>query len=502
MSQRKSQIPNSSLPPSQRSDTFFQIPEITAGNFEDELEAAVTLEDHELVLEILDKAPNFYKKKVEYSLLRATSLMSLGQSDQALDLLLKLEKTQQNYLPLYLPLAFICMENDWPGSALRAALRVRKSRAIDPETQELVENIISEATSMITAEAKNESLPFEKMQRATIQNEKAQIAFAKHRFSEVIHFTKEAIKIAPNWTPPQNNLAQALFFSGKVNEAIQITENVLAQDPDNLFALEKMVIYLFGAGNINRASEYAARFAAFSDDFEVDSDEMKRLISILALVEDTSSLWKLAQRFADEDATSLSVRTWHILAVSAARTGEMSVAIKLMEKIDKEIIRKSEILFLDDLRRVNAQPKSSLKWLPPFYPNLEIYLIPPIIAELEAIFDNAPEEMTAVAQKKLDNLFIKYPFLMPVIKLAILNSETNDFACTILVNLLSFNEDEELYRFAFSQTGSLSARMNVLKILFQHDRYTGPNLVRLWDESIQDWCEVKLVFQKIVKSFI
>ena len=253
------------------------------------------------------------------------------------------------------------MEKEWPGSALKAAKQALKSHNLVPESRNLLEVIIKEATSMITAEAEDAKLPFEKMQRATIQNEKAQLEFNRYNFSATIHFAKEALRIAPNWTPPQNNLAQALFFSGKMDEAISLTEDVLSRDPQNLFALEKMVIYLFGAEQTQRMHEFATQFASFSDDLSADTIEIERLIYILALVQDTPSLWKLAQRFAEEDPNAFYNRTWHVLSVAAAREGKWTSALDLMEKIDEDKAQLSEKEFLEDLRICVSQQKIYIK---------------------------------------------------------------------------------------------------------------------------------------------
>lgn len=492
-----SHIPKSSLPPSQRSNPIFQIPEITEFNYEAELDKALAAEDYERVHAVLDQAPNSYKRKPEFDLMRATTYTSLGRDDEALDLLLELEKKKQNYLPIYLPLALIFMEKEWPGSALKSAKQALKSHNLNPEGRAFLEVIVKEATRMITAEAEEAKLSFDKMHRATIQNEKAQLAFNKYNFSATIHFAKEASKIAPNWTPPQNNLAQALFFSGKMNEAISLTEVVLSRDPQNLFALEKMVIYLFGAEQTLRMHEFVTQFAALSDDLRADSIEIERLIFILALVQDTPTLWKLAQRFAEEDPNVFYNRTWHVLSVAAAREGNWSSALDLMEKIDEAEAQLSEKEFLEDLRNYVSQQKPTLDWMPPFYPSVDIYLIPPILTELETVINNSRDEISPSQQSSLDNLFKKYPFLFPVIKLAIWQPQLHDLCANILVNLKAFDGVEELTRFAFSQTGSLDVRMRVLNLLYQKDRYQAPKKVRLWDEAIQNWREMSTVFQKI-----
>ena len=82
-------------------------------------------------------------------------------------------------------------------------------------------------------------------------------------------------------------------------------------------------------------------------------------------------------------------------------------------------------------------------------------------------------------------------------KLAIWQPQLNDLCVNILVNLKAFDGVEELTRFAFSQTGSLDARMRVLNLLYQKDRYQAPKKVRMWVEAIQEWREMSTVFQKI-----
>jgi tetratricopeptide (TPR) repeat protein len=57
--------------------------------------------------------------------------------------------------------------------------------------------------------------------------------------------------------------------------------------------------------------------------------------------------------------------------------------------------------------------------------------------------------------------------------------------------------DEEILRFAFSQAGNLAARLNALFLLKQFGRYTGPAVVKIWDEEQKYWREVELSTQQI-----
>ena len=85
--------------------------------------------------------------------------------------------------------------------------------------------------------------------------------------------------------------------------------------------------------------------------------------------------------------------------------------------------------------------------MPPFYPSVDIFLIPPILTELETIIKDFKTEITPAQQSKLDNLFEKYPFLFPAMKLAIWQPQLNELCVNILVNLKAFDGVEEFNPF-------------------------------------------------------
>ncbi|MBE0697862.1 MAG: hypothetical protein IH586_13150, partial [Anaerolineaceae bacterium] len=180
-------------------------PRITADNFEQELDEALEAGDYTRALEVLDAAPRWMKKQPEIALIRATVILGLGQDREALHIFRDLERKNPRFAPLYLPLTFFYMEQECPAHALQAAKRARSDRDITEEAATSLNETVEEATAYIQNSAEELGISFETMQRACIFHEQALLAILENNLPGVDHFSREAIKIAPNWNPPHNN---------------------------------------------------------------------------------------------------------------------------------------------------------------------------------------------------------------------------------------------------------------------------------------------------------
>lgn len=172
---------------------------------EPELEAALSAGDGARAMEIIDSVPRGMRRHPEFMLINATVLLMLGDDQQAFQLLRDIERKHPRFMPLYLTLALFYMDREWPAHALQAAKRAQSDRDLNDEGRATLAEMIEEATAFIQYYATKLDLPFEAMQRACVMNERAQMAMDENKLSEVEHFCREAIKIAPNWNPPHNN---------------------------------------------------------------------------------------------------------------------------------------------------------------------------------------------------------------------------------------------------------------------------------------------------------
>jgi tetratricopeptide (TPR) repeat protein len=494
---RKKSI-GSSFPISQPSNLRIEPAKIPAEDIDQTLEDALESEDYDGALEALDAAPRWMQKKPEFMLIRATVLMSLGEDQEAFQLLRELERKNPRLTALYLPLSMFYMDREWPAHALQAAKRALSDRDLTEEARASLDELIVEATAMLQFIVKELGLPFETVQRACTFHEQAQIAMDENKFSEVEHFSKEAIKIAPNWNSPHNNRARALYFSGKTADAIAISEAVLARDAVNTYALQSLAIYHFGLNQLEKAREYATRLEELFKKFPKDGLEIEQLITVLALVEDTPALWKIAKRYLDAPSESLFGRSWQCLAVAAVRSGKWKEALSLLEKANEEELLPTGQSLLDELSEIANQRQPRLAWMPPAYPGADILFHPKVLAEWESLLRNVKEDTLSPSQKrKFDALFQKYPFMVAAMKCLLWDEKSCEMAAEVLGMMESPDADAEILRFALSDTGDREARLNAIMTLIQSGRYTGPKIVNIWFEDLEEWREIELNTQRI-----
>ena len=485
------------LPIQQPSNRHPEPSKIPATDIEQELEAALEAGDDTRALEALDAAPRWMKRQPEFMLLRASVLLSLGNDQEALQILHEIERKNPRLMGLYLPLSMLYMDQDWPAHALQAAKRASSDRGLTDADRTSLEQLIEEATAFLQPLAARFGLPFETMQKACCFNEQAQMAMNENKLFEADTFSKEAIKIAPNWNPSHNNRAQALYFIGKTTEAIAVSEAVLAREAENTFALQALVIYHLGLNQPEKAQDYANRLEKLSKKFPADSLEIEQIITALALVEDTSALWKIAKRYLEAPFETLSGRSWQCLAVAAIRSGKGKDALRLIQKINEEELSPSAKLLLDELEKIVNRRQPHLVWMPPAYPGADLFLHPKVVAEWDALQQNFSGPSSPSQKHKLDSFFQKYPCMIVALKRLLWEESSHLIALQTLCQIDIPEADAEILRFALSQTGSQETRLHALMILIQTTRYTGPKVVKVWYEDQEEWCDVELNTQKI-----
>jgi tetratricopeptide (TPR) repeat protein len=462
------------------------------------LDAALEAGDDSGALKVLDGAPQWMKRQPEIMLIHSTVLMSLGDDLKALQILREIGRKHPRFTALHLPLSLFYMDQDWPAHALQAAKRALSNRNLTKEDRAILDKLVEEATNYIQDRATENGLSFETMGRACIFDEQAQMAMDENKLSEVEYFSKEAVKIAPNWNPPHNNLAFALFFSGKTTEAISVSEAVLVREVENVSAMRNLVNYHLGLNQPEKAWEYATRLGEMFKKFPANSLEIEEIIMALGMVEDTPTLWKIAKRYLEASSETLFDRSWQCLAVAAVRSGKWKDALRLIEKTNEKDLSGQGKKLLDELKVVAEQRQPSLAWMPPPYPGVDQFFHPKVLTEWEAITHGFNKEaMSPSKKRKLGNFFQKYPCMVAAMKRLLWEEDSCSMALQILMLMETSEADAEILRFALSKTGNCQARIKAMTILVQSGRYTGPKIVKIWHEDRQEWREMELSLQRI-----
>lgn len=478
---------------SSRSQTGFSLED-----FKEELQSALEAGDNSRVLELLDSTPRSLKNQPEFLLFRAAAFFSLGHEQESMRLLLDLERKNPRFIAVYPPLAMLYMNRDCVAHALQAARRGLTDRDLEEEARDTLEQIIHEATDDLHLLATKLGVSTEIMQQGAMFHEKALMAMDENKFMEVDHFAQKAIKLLPEWNPPHNNRALALYFTGKSREAIDILESVLAREADNSFTLRSLVTFYYGLDQIEQARVYANRLAALVPHMPADGLEIEDVITALALVEDTPALWKIAKKYLKQPANTIYGRSWHCLAVAAARCEKWQVALDLMRKANEENeLSPAGESFMDQLVSARRRRPSRLSWTPPEYPGADLYINSKAFLELKTVLHDPSGPSSPTQQRKLENHLQKYPYVKPILKRLLFGEGTYQLAVDILASLNQPDADAEILRFASGQAGDQGARVYAVTALVQAGRYTGPKAIQLWNEDVGEWREIILSTQRI-----
>lgn len=449
----------------------------------------------EQALAQLDKSPAWLKRTPEYLSLRATLLDELGETLEAGSLLREVEQKHPRFFPVYPSLASWYLTQNWPGHTLQTARKALANFDLDADGRELMNTFIKTASAMIQVLADELKVSAEMVEKATLHHERAQMELLQKNYSEVERLTMKALELLPHWNAPRNNLAYVLNLLGRRKEALAETEKVLANDPANVHGLKNAVIVYLGLGQEEKAREFGRRLLELIPLLNNQSNAMDVVISALAMLEDSESLWDIAQRFLRKPQTSLLDYSWHCLGVAAARLSHLKEAKKLLERGLQEA--KEGQTVLDKVNQAIKSGAKRLLWPPPF-PGMEVLLSERMLIELgeiaEKVKDNRP---TANQQRKIDALLEKYPSLPLVFKRMMWNEDFSAAGTNMLAMLNKPEADAEIMRFGLSDWGDNDSRMAALMALVNAGRYSPNAPIRFWDADNGIWCEAQLFTQQI-----
>jgi tetratricopeptide (TPR) repeat protein len=450
----------------------------------------------EQALTQLDDSPAWLQRTPEYLSLRASLLMQYGDMQAGGKILRELERKQPHYFPTYPSLAAWYLQQEWPGHALQTVRKALASFELDDEGKDLMETFVTAASSMIQSLASKLDLPFEAVEQATFHNENAQMELVEQNYSEVERQARKALEFAPHWTAPRNNLAYVLFVLGRRGDAIAEAEKVLASDPVNVHGLKNAAIFHLGSGQEEKARKFAGRLIELIPAMEEESSNVDVAISALAMLEDSESLWEVAQRFIRKPETALLDYSWQSLGVAAARLGHLKEAKKILERGHEEDLEKRETT----LAKVNQAIKSGAKKLlwPPVFPGMEILLSERMLREWTEIAKKVEENRPTENQKrKIDAFLEKYPSILQAFKRMMWNEEISTAGANMLVMLNKPEADAEIMRFGLSDWGDNDSRMEAVMALTNAGRYASETPVHFWDAEKGAWHEVQMFSQKI-----
>jgi tetratricopeptide (TPR) repeat protein len=465
---------------------------------EAELQQAQESGDYDRVIALLDTAPKWMRNQPEFMITRAYTLLSAGEEKEARELLHTIAKKYPHLTEVHALLAMLYMDMEMPAHAIQFAKRAIADRQLPEEMRQSLDEIFQEATSELQDLAKELGVSQSTMQQCSFFHEKALLAMKEQRHFEADQNIQKAIDLIPTWNPLHNNRARMRYFNGKTSEAIAISEAVLTRDEKDFYALHSLVMFHYGLDQLEQARSYASRLAALAPQLPLDSMDMDQVISALALVEDTSALWKIAKKYLGLPADVLYGRSWHCLAVAAVRMGKWKNALDLMNQAQTiNDLSPAAEEFTKQLRVARRLQPPRLDWMPPEYPGAELLFDPKIVHHLESLLKDSSDPMSSAQQKRLERFFQQYPFMKTALRRLLQGESTSSFAANTMVHLNQPDMDTELLDFALSQIGSREARMNALLALVQAERYAGSKTIKIWDEELRQWNEVALNTQRI-----
>lgn len=462
----------------------------------------------EQALEALQKAPARVQRHPHYLSIRGTAFALLGDFDSALnDLELAAGRTPE-IANVYLNLAILYAQQEFWSHAWQAAERFLKSSPADREGRDTVRQVIEFARNELVEKARQTGLPLEKYRQAAYSNEKVQRQLAAGDYGPALKEAEQATRHAPNWAPPRNNRALILFYMGQLEQAIAEEQAVLEEiDPANIPALGNLILFHTCSWQPEQARPYAEQLKDLLKSSPLDGLDLTKAIESLGIWEDDEALWELAGRLMDASPDALLGSTWYILGASAANTGHVPEAKRLLERAQEQAPGLEQwiqpaLQAVEKARRGRKQPVGTC--LTGRFPYLHFRQLWPGRIGRELLELTAGQKGGEAIQRQLEKYVARYPYTAYAGK-QILWCEADEHLRQLGMDLLSAASHpaayQELRCFATSQYGSDQERMKAMARLRAKGQLAPDENIRFWSANEGQWREIQFRVNVVEEAY-
>lgn len=456
-------------------------------------------DDENAFFDAIENVPSRWRLKPEFMLVKSLGFLRSGDIEMGREVLDEIEKSHPRFGPLYFYKAGLYMADAFPAHVIRVVEKLHSFGRMDDEAEGELAEMETISRQMLKESAGELGVSYEKMEKASWHHEAAQEKMNTGQWSSAEQMAREALRQIPGWSSPRNNHSYVLYFMGKVEDAIAEAQTVLAQDPKNLHALKNLVIFYAGLDEQEKAREFSTRMAEHIETLPADAEEMDTIISVLGLVEDDATLWKLAQKYLKRDYADLLDMSWHVLGIAAVRSGHLKEARTLLEKIDP---------YYEPAQSLVNEVRKTLKSRgqfpsPPQYSVLGLLLPAIVIEQLIDMIGKHPDEeqLPRHIQKKLDEYIQARPFVANGLFHMLGMPGGSEAVPNLLLHFNNPDVDARLLAFALGDVGTSQQRLNILSAMSQAGRELPPSPIRFWSEERGEWTEVDFFAQMLSDDF-
>lgn len=385
----------------------------------------------------------------------------------------------------WLPLASLYLELGLKAHALHAFRQVQKHQ-VDVTTTENVRQAVASLESDVAELAERLGLSAARVAKGLRQLEEGQLALQAHDLRLCIAASRRAIKLLPDWPPPQNNLSLALFFDGQPQEAVATARRVLTLAPDNVQALSNAIRFLAWTGDEEQARRLWARLKEITPQ---DNVERFKMAEAAAVLDQDESVYALLEPLDRSDATEvrapeLSRRIQFLLAVAEANLGRRE-ARRRLEALQGTVPWVDE--YLVALKAGRPGPGWAGRF--PYFNSIELMPMHPMeeFIELVGLQDEiSPKQF----RTQVAHYTSRYPQLVLMAEKLIWEEDQPGAGTTLLSIIATPAAYDALRRYGLSQVGEDEARMQVLIKLAKAGEIAPNETVRFWARG--QWQDVKL----------
>jgi len=401
----------------------------------------------------------------------------VGELSGAAQLWEEAERLDPDDISLRRLLAGVYQSQGRPAHALRS---LRRYLAADPADEELaeIEEVRRGLEGLFAEMGRVYNLPVAEVERGTLLLERGLRAMEEGDLRDAVRRFRDAARILPRWTAPQNNLALANFLLGNADVAIEWSEKVLAADPNDVGALTNLVRFLVVLARRDEALPLGDRLETIVQGADPAAAASRMLFEkaadAFAMLEQDERAAAALQRLPREALGDYGVLT---LGAALANTGRKSTALETLQ----ELVPHPRAARMAEALRHNENPPGgrfraigSQELLPPA-------LIERLGPELDRLAASEGEAREAAVR----GLLGRFPTFLPAFTDSLwLEDELQSArAVGVLLGLGVPEALEALRAFAFGRVGPDETRLHAVLALRESGKIDANKPVYLWQDG-------------------
>ncbi len=349
----------------------------------------------------------------------------------------------------------------------------------------------AQAEEQVRALAEQYGVDVQTAEEAAYAMENGRTALEGQYLEVAVQANRRALALIPRWPIPRNNLSVALFQLGSLDEAIAEVRTVLDSNPESVFALGHLIRMLVLLGRVREATSYWERLRQLP--LPEEASNRQKMVQAAALLQEDRVIYdwlrpRVPENLAKWQPSPAEGRDLVFLATAAANLGYAEEARRYWNKVRKS----TPFVAWAEQNLASLRKKlPGLGWADryPYFMIAELISLG-TAQKIVEIVEASPDD-AALFYQQFDQTSGLWPQIILAVEQLLWAEQDPAAALPLLESMRTPPAQRVMRRFATSQAGDDSARLDALAALIDQGAVQPGETVRVW--LLGEWRDIAIL---------